>query len=100
MSDDSQDKQLPASARKLDKARADGQVVRSKDLGHFLVLLAATGILIAMTPTWFDAVGTMLRAGLRFDARTVAAPDMMIERLSTWLTQGLILVIPLSLIHI
>ncbi len=97
MSDDSQDKQLPASARKLDKARADGQVVRSKDLGHFLVLLAATGILIAMTPTWFDAVGTMLRAGLRFDARTVAAPDMMIERLSTWLTQGLILVIPLAL---
>jgi flagellar biosynthesis protein FlhB len=97
MSDDSQDKQLPASARKLDKARADGQVVRSKDLGHFLVLLAATGILIAMTPTWFDAVGTMLRAGLRFDARTVAAPDMMLERLSVWITQGLILVIPLAL---
>ena len=46
MSDEgSQDKQLPASQRKLDKARKDGQVVRSKDLGHFLVMLAANGSL-------------------------------------------------------
>ena len=49
MSDEgSQDKQLPASQRKLDKARKDGQVVRSKDLGHFLVMLAATGVLMGL----------------------------------------------------
>jgi flagellar biosynthesis protein FlhB len=97
MSDDSQDKQLPASERKLAKAREDGQVVRSKDLGHFLVLLAATGILVALTPTWFDAVGKLLRSGLIFDARTVAAPDMMVQRLGQWVTQALVLVVPLAL---
>ena len=30
-----QDRNLPASPRKLEKARAEGQVVRSRDLGHF-----------------------------------------------------------------
>jgi flagellar biosynthetic protein FlhB len=35
---DSQDKQLPASARKLSKAREDGQVARSRDLGHFAAM--------------------------------------------------------------
>lgn len=97
MSDqDSQDKPLPASARKLEKARADGQVVRSKDLGHFMVLLAATGILIALTPMWMDKVSALLSAGLRFDARTVANPDMMVQRLSVWSSSVLMLVIPLA----
>ncbi|HRH18094.1 MAG TPA: flagellar biosynthesis protein FlhB [Aquabacterium sp.] len=97
MSDqDSQDKPLPASARKLEKARADGQVVRSKDLGHFMVLLAATGILIALTPMWLDKVSALLSAGLRFDARTVANPEMMVQRLSVWSSSVLMLVIPLA----
>jgi flagellar biosynthetic protein FlhB len=97
MSDDSQDKQLPASAKKLEKARAEGQVVRSKDLGHFLVLMAAVGILIAMTPTWMDKVSSLLSAGLRFDARAVANPDVMVQRLSVWTSSVLMLVIPLAL---
>jgi flagellar biosynthetic protein FlhB len=97
MSDDTQDKQLPASAKKLEKARADGQVVRSKDLGHFLVLMAAVGVLIAMTPVWMDKVSGLLNAGLRFDARTVASPDVMAERLSAWTSTALMLVIPLAL---
>jgi len=97
MSDDTQDKQLPASAKKLEKARADGQVVRSKDLGHFLVLMAAVGVLIAMTPVWMDKVSGLLNAGLRFDARTVASPDVMAERLSAWTSAALMLVIPLAL---
>lgn len=81
MSDSAQDKQLPASERKLREARKEGQVVRSKDLGHFLVLLAATGALIALTPVWMARIERILTAGLRFDARTVANPAMMGERL-------------------
>ena len=40
-----QDKQLPASQRKLEKARADGQVARSRDLGHFATIAVGTGLL-------------------------------------------------------
>ncbi|OGB04085.1 MAG: flagellar biosynthesis protein FlhB [Burkholderiales bacterium RIFCSPLOWO2_12_FULL_64_99] len=97
MSDDSaQDKQLPASARKLQKAKEDGQVVRSKDLGHFLVVLAATGVLMGLVPVWMGHMQKLLHAGLRFDARTVASPDMMVERLSQWAIEGLLVVIPFA----
>ncbi|HET8869128.1 MAG TPA: EscU/YscU/HrcU family type III secretion system export apparatus switch protein, partial [Aquabacterium sp.] len=98
MSDESsQDKQLPASERKLKKAREDGQVVRSRDLGHFFVVLAATGVLMALTPVWMDRLQTQLSAGLRFDVRTVASPDMMLERLGTLAGQALLMVVPFGL---
>jgi len=97
MSDDAQDKQLPATGRKLEKAREDGQVVRSKDLGHFLVLLAATGAVMGFTPVWMDKLQRLLSAGLRFDARTVANPDMMAQRLSEWAMEALFIVVPLGL---
>ena len=98
MSDDSsQDKQLPASARKLKKAREEGQVVRSKDLGHFLVVLAATAVLMGLTPMWMDKMQGMLSTGLHFDARTVANPTAMMDRLSLWSGQALMMVVPFSL---
>ncbi|MES2089582.1 MAG: EscU/YscU/HrcU family type III secretion system export apparatus switch protein [Pseudomonadota bacterium] len=92
--DSSQDKQLAASERKLSKAREDGQVVRSKDLGHFFVILAAVGVLTAMTPVWMDHLQQQLNAGMRFDARTVANPDMMLDRLAQWSNQAMWMVVP------
>ena len=90
----SEDKQLPASQKKLDEARKEGQVVRSKDLGHFLVLLAATGALLGLTPMWMSHIEKLLQAGLRFDARTVANPDFMLERVGVWASQWLMVAVP------
>jgi flagellar biosynthetic protein FlhB len=92
-----QDKQLPASARKLSKAREEGQVVRSKDLGHFLVVLAATGVLMGLTPHWMSKMQSMLDVGLRFDARAVANPDVMMDKLALWADQALWMIVPFSL---
>jgi flagellar biosynthesis protein FlhB len=94
MSEGSEDKQLPASQKKLDDARKEGQVVRSKDLGHFLVLLAATAALLGLTPVWMAHMEQLLQAGLRFDARTVASPDFMLERVSVWASQWLMVAVP------
>ncbi|RZI84220.1 MAG: flagellar biosynthesis protein FlhB [Rubrivivax sp.] len=94
MSDSSQDKQLPASERKLQKAREEGQVVRSRDLAHFLVILAAAGVLMALTPVWMDKLQSQLSAGMRFDVRTVASPEMMVQRLSQLSGQALMMVVP------
>ena len=33
-------------------------------------VLAATGVLMGLTPLWMDKLQTMLSAGLRFDARS------------------------------
>ncbi|MDE1950374.1 MAG: EscU/YscU/HrcU family type III secretion system export apparatus switch protein, partial [Burkholderiales bacterium] len=46
MADDSQDRHLPASARKIEKARGEGQVARSRDLGHLAALGAGGALLV------------------------------------------------------
>lgn len=96
--DDDQHKPLPASERKLRKAREDGQAVRSKDLGHFLVMLVASGMLVWLTPVWFGQMQDLMRTGLQFDARVVAAEGAMLERLSAWGWQALVVVIPLGVV--
>ena len=65
--------------------------------GAFLVVLAATGILLALTPMWMERLQSQLAAGMRFDARTVAAPDMMLERLGSLASQALLMIVPFGL---
>jgi len=75
-----QDKQLPASARKLQKAREDGQVPRSRDLGHFAAIGAGLGLAMAMAEPAAQWSKDLLRAGLRFDSRMLERTDTMGER--------------------
>ena len=82
MADSAQDRNLPASQRKLDKAREDGQVARSRDLGHFATIAGAVGLLVALAPTLNSWLAGLLSEGLRFDARLVAHPEQMTERLA------------------
>ena len=50
MADTAQDRSLPATQRKIEKARADGQVARSRDLGHFAVLGGGVALLVVFAP--------------------------------------------------
>jgi flagellar biosynthetic protein FlhB len=95
---DSQDRTLPASARKLAKAREEGQVVRSRDLGHFAALAVALGLLVAAAPRAVESLRQLLAAGLRFDAAMLAEPQGMVERLQA-LTAGMLwIVLPVGLL--
>lgn len=95
--DSSQDRQLPASARKLQRARRDGQVVRSRDLGHLAVVLGASATLMALAPLATARLQELLSVGLRFDARAVANPGVMLDRLVTFGGLMLLIVVPLAL---
>ena len=79
--DSAQDKQLPATEQRLKKARSEGQVVRSRDLGHFLVVAASLGVISALAPVLTQRLRDLLAAALRFDHVTVASPASMVERL-------------------
>ena len=46
MADSAQDRNLPASEKKKSRARQDGQIPRSRDLGHFAVLGAGGALLM------------------------------------------------------
>jgi len=96
MSDDAQDRHLPASARKIEKARADGQVARSRDLGHLAALGAGLALVIAFAPQFTAWLSRILTEGLRFDAVMLARPGVMSERLSASVTQMLVAVVPLG----
>jgi flagellar biosynthetic protein FlhB len=84
--DSSQDRNLPASQRKINKARSEGQVARSRDLGHLAALGLGIALMAAGGGLVLDAGGRLLEAGLRFDVRQLVTPDAMVDHL---VAQGL-----------
>jgi flagellar biosynthetic protein FlhB len=95
MADSAQDRKLPASQRKIEKARAEGQVARSRDLGHFGALTAGVALLATLAPELAQALSQLLADGLRFDAGFVSHPEAMAERLGALAVQMLLLLAPL-----
>jgi flagellar biosynthetic protein FlhB len=80
---DAQDRRLPATERKIRKARAEGQVARSRDLGHLAAIGAAAGLLAAAAPALMSWLQALLAAGLRFDARVLADARALPQRLAS-----------------
>jgi flagellar biosynthesis protein FlhB len=76
-----QDRQLPATQRKIEKARSEGQVARSRDLAHLVVLGGGLALVALLAPELVAWCKGLLRTGLRFDAASVARPDAMTEHL-------------------
>jgi len=96
MAASNQDRNLPASQRKLDKARKDGQVVRSRDLGHFAAIAVGGATLVALAPQVSHWSSKLLMNGLRFDAKSVQSTDFMAERLAELTWQMMWIIVPLG----
>ncbi len=96
MADTAQDRSLPATQRKIEKARADGQVARSRDLGHFAVLGGGVALLVVFAPELTAWLVQLLAHGLRFDAAGLARPEAMGERLSAMALQMLGALLPIG----
>jgi flagellar biosynthetic protein FlhB len=90
------DRHLPASPRKLQKAREDGQVARSRDLGHFAAIAVGGAGLVAAAPWAAGWLRQGLANALRFDHRSVQGPDAMLERLLELSTTLLWIALPLG----
>jgi flagellar biosynthetic protein FlhB len=82
MAESAQDRKLPASQRKIEKSRKEGQVARSRDLGHFGAIGAGVGLLSWFAPDLTEGATRLLVESLRFDATTVMRPAALVERLS------------------
>jgi len=98
MSDNAQDRNLPATERKLRKARSEGQVARSRDLSHFAAIAVGGALLVAMAPQMAGWLKQLLGQGLSFNAATLAHPDLMGERLAELVLKWLLVVLPLGLV--
>lgn len=82
MDQGSQDRNLPATERKLQKARDDGQVGRSEDLSHLAVLGSGAVCVMVLAPILFDRLRHSMGQQLSFDATTVKQTSSMVTRLS------------------
>ena len=90
MESSSQDRNLPATERKLQKARDDGQVARSRDLSHLAVLGTGALALLVLTPVMFNRLRLQVGQQLRFDASFVTQPEIMLTRLQDMVILGLL----------
>jgi len=90
MDSSSQDKNLPASERKLKNARAEGQVARSRDFSHFVVLGGGGMTLIALSSSMFNALKENLSNQLSFSAADLVHPMSMLSRLGDMVLIGLL----------
>ncbi len=93
----SQDRKLPATPRKLRKAREEGQVARSRDWGHFVAIAAGGALLVAFAPPLVEWLKQTLAEGLRFDGAAVRNTAFMGERLGEMTVRMLWVVLPAGL---
>ncbi|MCU0949675.1 MAG: flagellar type III secretion system protein FlhB, partial [Burkholderiaceae bacterium] len=96
--DTGQERSLEPTAKRLADARREGQIPRSRDLAHLLVLGTAAGVLFAMSGPLLDAGKRVIARGLTFDAAAVADPARMSARLAELSGAALLAVSPVLLI--
>jgi flagellar biosynthetic protein FlhB len=89
--DSSQDRNLPATAHKLDQARKDGQAPRSRDLAHLAVLGSGAAAVLLLTPVVFERLQMALGQQLSFDAATLRAPASMMTRMQDMASVGVLI---------
>jgi flagellar biosynthesis protein FlhB len=90
---DNADRNLPASAKKIRKARQEGNVPRSRDLGHFVAMGLAAALLFTAMPSLTSYAQHLLADGLRFDHGVVVDPRLAGEHAVALFTRGLMVVL-------
>ena len=86
----------PASARKLDQAREQGNVPRSRELATLAVLLASVGVIAVIGLFMFRGLSRVMQDTLSFDAGDVASPAMMGRNLMDAGMDGMLLFLPMA----
>ena len=97
-SDSDQEKTLPATPRRLEQAREEGQVPRSRALASALTLGLAACAFVFMGPHLTASMQNILRRGLSFDHAIVLNDASMTDRLSGLLWPALMIGVPLCVV--
>lgn len=70
----------PASSRRLEQARQEGQVPRSREIGAFVVLMASASVFWMGGGWMIRRTSALMEHGLRFDSEVLRDPHFMISR--------------------
>ncbi len=85
------------SARRLEKARSEGQVPQSRELGTFLILLVGASLLWGMGGWMMRRTIALVESGLTLDAKVMHEPQKMFPRFTDLSFEVLLLLAPLFL---
>ncbi len=97
MSEDSDaEKTEDASPRKIEKAREDGDVPRSRELATFTVLMTAGACLWAFGGSLVGKLAMSLKSGLTLDREQVFNPNVLLERILNDLIDVLLACLPIA----
>ncbi|XMR40721.1 EscU/YscU/HrcU family type III secretion system export apparatus switch protein [Escherichia coli] len=95
MSDESDDKTEAPTPHRLEKAREEGQIPRSRELTSLLILLVGVSVI------WFGGVSLarrlsgMLSAGLHFDHSIINDPNLILGQIILLLKEAMLALMPL-----
>ena len=97
MSDDSDaEKTEDASPRKIEKAREEGDVPRSRELATFTVLMTAGACLWAFGGMLVGRLATSLKSGLTLDREQIFNPNILLERILNDIVSVLLACLPIA----
>ncbi|AVR98178.1 flagellar biosynthesis protein FlhB [Pseudoduganella armeniaca] len=97
MAEDSEaEKTEAASERRLQQAREEGDVPRSREVGTFTVLMVSGAALYVMGSSMAAKLGTALKSGLSLTREQVYNPDILITRILTDIVNVLVTFLPIG----
>lgn len=96
MDSSTQDRNLPASERRLQKAREDGQAPRSRDLLHLVVLGGGLVALSSLTPWVYQQLRDAMRAQFSFKRAALDHPEHLLRVLGDTVWPGMLVVLVLG----
>jgi len=85
----------PASPRRLEQAREEGQVPRSREVGAFLILIVAAAAFWLIGPWMVQRLLAVFRRGLQVDQSLAHDPSLVLLRLADVSLDGLLICAPL-----
>lgn len=92
------EKTEPASPRRLEKAREEGQVVRSRELATFVMLMTGVAGLWTLGSVLGRTLDTVMRQSLRFESATAFDTSRMLSRFASVVWESLLAFLPLLLL--
>ncbi|WP_263754446.1 flagellar biosynthesis protein FlhB [Kosakonia cowanii] len=94
-SEDNDDKTESPTAQRLQKARDEGQIPRSKELTSVLIMLAGVCILWFGGASFGHRLSMVLSSGLRFDHKIISDQNLILGHIIMMLKTALIGMLPL-----
>ncbi len=96
--DDSSQRTEQPTARRLRRARDEGQVARSVELSAAAVTVSATLMFFMMGGAWLNSLANYFAAGFTFDRKLLETPALLPAAFASQLTHAFMLLLPVLLV--